>query len=432
MPPLSPQVERAKAARCDRAPRAAGRVANLAMQLMSALHETRGIDKTPGGFRMALARLRAALDEADASELAGRFRFAQLLHVELLGCRSRPRAPAASARAPRAPCRSIARAAAVLPPFANSSPRRLSRNTASSEARTASHSRASSSSPFAASSASAENACPVWQRKRTILPSRSMASTPWHSGQVKGRELAEAHACLPRARRAPSRCGSRAWSSHPRPRARAARAGAGSRTRRPSSSPISARRQLVVDLDVVERVERHRADQRVGGLLHDRGAAAQLDGPEARGAVVERAGEHHADRRAGRRCRPPSGTADRPPGGSGSPSARARADGALLEQHVMVVGRDVDAARLDAVAVLGVRRGQRPGLGQDPRQDALRARREVPDHEHRCRQSRGQARDQLLQRFHAAGGGADHDDVLRAIPEASNPSRPNVHGLTVG
>lgn len=63
--PLLPvQVERAKCAAVWIARHAAeGRVANLAMQLMSALHETRGTDETPGGFRLALARLRATLQQ---------------------------------------------------------------------------------------------------------------------------------------------------------------------------------------------------------------------------------------------------------------------------------------------------------------------------------------------------------------------------------
>jgi hypothetical protein len=67
-PPLLPeQVDQAKAAAVWIARHAPhGRVANLAMQLMSALHETRGSDETPGGYRMALARLRAALEEARA------------------------------------------------------------------------------------------------------------------------------------------------------------------------------------------------------------------------------------------------------------------------------------------------------------------------------------------------------------------------------
>ena len=68
-PPLLPaQVERAKAGAvwiARHAPQ--GRVANLAMQLMSALHESQGIDDVPGGFRMALARLRAAFEETASS-----------------------------------------------------------------------------------------------------------------------------------------------------------------------------------------------------------------------------------------------------------------------------------------------------------------------------------------------------------------------------
>ena len=66
-PPLLPaQVDNAKGAAVFIARHAPhGRVANLAMQLMSALHEARGTEDVPGGFRMALARLRAALGEAE-------------------------------------------------------------------------------------------------------------------------------------------------------------------------------------------------------------------------------------------------------------------------------------------------------------------------------------------------------------------------------
>ena len=71
-PPLIPsQVERAKRAAvwiARHAPQ--GRVANLAMQLMSALHEPRASDdEAPGGFRLALARLGAALDEDARGQL---------------------------------------------------------------------------------------------------------------------------------------------------------------------------------------------------------------------------------------------------------------------------------------------------------------------------------------------------------------------------
>jgi hypothetical protein len=63
-PPLvGEQVEKAKRAAVFIARHAReGQVANLAMQLMSALHDARGNDDVPGGFRMALARLRAALE----------------------------------------------------------------------------------------------------------------------------------------------------------------------------------------------------------------------------------------------------------------------------------------------------------------------------------------------------------------------------------
>lgn len=73
MPPLLPaQVERAKAGAVWIARHAPhGRVANLAMQLMSALHETRGTEEIPGGFRMALARLRAALHDRENAATPG-------------------------------------------------------------------------------------------------------------------------------------------------------------------------------------------------------------------------------------------------------------------------------------------------------------------------------------------------------------------------
>ena len=70
VPPLLPaQVDRAKAGAVWIARNAPhGRVANLAMQLMSALYETRGTEEVPGGFRMALARLRAALQDSESAD----------------------------------------------------------------------------------------------------------------------------------------------------------------------------------------------------------------------------------------------------------------------------------------------------------------------------------------------------------------------------
>ena len=68
-PPLLPaQVEQAKSEALFIARHAPhGRVANLAMQLMSALHEPRAAEDVPGGYRLSLARLRNALQETAAS-----------------------------------------------------------------------------------------------------------------------------------------------------------------------------------------------------------------------------------------------------------------------------------------------------------------------------------------------------------------------------
>jgi hypothetical protein len=68
-PPLiSGQVERAQIAALFIARHTPnGRVANLAMQLMSALYESRGYEHVPGGYRMALARLRSALAQTSAT-----------------------------------------------------------------------------------------------------------------------------------------------------------------------------------------------------------------------------------------------------------------------------------------------------------------------------------------------------------------------------
>jgi hypothetical protein len=68
-PPVTPpQLERAKTAGLYIARHTPhGRIANLAMQLISALNESHGYEDVPGGYRMALARLRAALEEAAAT-----------------------------------------------------------------------------------------------------------------------------------------------------------------------------------------------------------------------------------------------------------------------------------------------------------------------------------------------------------------------------
>jgi hypothetical protein len=51
----------------------------------------------------------------------------------------------------------------------------------------------------------------------------------------------------------------------------------------------------VIDVDVAEGDARHARIVGLAGILHDGDAAPLLDGLQADGAVVELAGQHHAD-----------------------------------------------------------------------------------------------------------------------------------------
>jgi hypothetical protein len=82
------------------------------------------------------------------------------------------------------------------------------------------------------------------------------------------------------------------------------------------------------------------------------------------------------------------------------------------DQHMMVGGRDVDAAVLDRLAVLDVAGRQRAAPAQDVGQRTGPGRRHVEDHEHGCRQPGRQRGGQADERFHAAGRGADDHDVV--------------------
>jgi hypothetical protein len=63
-PVLSDQAKRANRLLISMARQAQeGRIANLAMQLMSMVHEAKGSDEPPGGLQAALARLRSAVKE---------------------------------------------------------------------------------------------------------------------------------------------------------------------------------------------------------------------------------------------------------------------------------------------------------------------------------------------------------------------------------
>jgi hypothetical protein len=78
----------------------------------------------------------------------------------------------------------------------------------------------------------------------------------------------------------------------------------------------------------------------------------------------------------------------------------------------MAVGRgDIDAARCNGFALLGVGGQQRPGPAQNLREPADSVWRNVNGDQDRRREVPRKARDQGGESLDAAGGGADHDDV---------------------
>ena len=158
-------------------------------------------------------------------------------------------------------------------------------------------------------------------------------------------------------------------------------------------------RQAMIDLDVAQRARRHVGLFGVGRVLNDGGATARLDRLQAGRAVVEPAGQEHADH----------GSAVGQGGGAKQRvdrrsrmvllAAARQVQRAAQHEQVMVGGRDVDPARLDALAVARLRGRQRAGRGQDLAEDA-RVSADVEHHQDRCREVRRQP-------AHEAGQGAD-------------------------
>jgi hypothetical protein len=169
----------------------------------------------------------------------------------------------------------------------------------------------------------------------------------------------------------------------------------------------------VIDLDATECTQRHRVETGFPRLLHDRGAAATLDAPQPRGAVVQRPGQYDANH--------PRPIAE----GGGSeqcidrrPEAvllRAPADGnrAAIDEEMMVRRSDVDAPGLDLLAITRVDGGQRAGATEDGGQRARLRGRNVQHHEHRTIEVRRQSGDNVPQTLHTAGGSPEHDDKRR-------------------
>jgi len=158
--------------------------------------------------------------------------------------------------------------------------------------------------------------------------------------------------------------------------------------------------------------------------------AAFLDGRQARGAVVEVAGQHHADHALSPCQRGRSEQRiDRGPRVVLAGAAR-QPDLVGGEQHVVIGRRDVDRAGHERLAVVGMNRRQHAACAEQLRQDAALAA-HVQNHADHSVQPRGQRRRDFEQRGDASRGSTDHDRmgrihqiILRGFGDFEMPGRP--------
>ena len=123
-------------------------------------------------------------------------------------------------------------------------------------------------------------------------------------------------------------------------------------------------RDDVIDGNVPERHRWHARRQRVLGVLHDGDAARLLYRTKAGGAIVERAGEHHADHAtAASSC----GAAEQRVGGRAATvlaGASVEDEAAVDDEHVVVGWGHRDAVRHECLLVPGRHHGQPTGPSQ--------------------------------------------------------------------
>jgi hypothetical protein len=180
---------------------------------------------------------------------------------------------------------------------------------------------------------------------------------------------------------------------------------------------------------VPQRAERHARRLGVVRVVHDRRAAGRLDGLQPGGAVVEVTGQHHPHRAraAVERDRAEQRVHGRAAvvllGAAAQPQAR------VLDVHVPVGRRHVDASGQQRHAVDRVRGRQGPGAGEQLGQDAA-VRADGQHHEQRGGEIDGQRGGDGLQGLHAAGGGADGDDPPggTGLARRQRPGRGNGRG----
>jgi hypothetical protein len=184
-----------------------------------------------------------------------------------------------------------------------------------------------------------------------------------------------------------------------------------------SSFDAGAGLRTMGSVDISNRALRHAVVFGVVGRLHDGDAAALLDRPQPRRAVVEDAGQDDADGALAVQVRG---------------RAKERVDGrtvaivfgtardahsVIVDEEVMVRRRDVDVRGADEVAVLGSNDRQPRIASQDLDEVAAPVGLEVHDDEERRREVLGQRRYQSIESGDAACRSDDDDDVaLRHAP----------------
>ena len=150
-------------------------------------------------------------------------------------------------------------------------------------------------------------------------------------------------------------------------------------------------------------------------VLHDRGAALLLDGADAGRPVEPRAREDHADRalleRGGHRLEEQIDGRPREVDQLGAGERHV----ALRHQEVVVGRRDVDRAGTDRLVVVRLLHGHLRVPPEQIGEQALVARVEVLDDEHRRAEAPRQSADHRLERRHPAGRGADGDCIERGV-----------------
>jgi hypothetical protein len=91
-------------------------------------------------------------------------------------------------------------------------------------------------------------------------------------------------------------------------------------------------------------------------------------------------------------------------------------DGASFDQQVLVWGSQVDVARLNRLAIVGIRGRKWTGTIQGFWQAARTNGRNVQGHQDGSRQVWGQVTDQLGERRYPTGRATNHNDVMTRHP----------------